>query len=215
MTTRTGPQWRVEFDAEVEFSNGGALQAQEFRLDIPGSDIDDEALGELFVRHLGLLMVGSTKITRKVLLREAHKGGRGVAAATGPRRVVELTGGTLHAGPAALVDLPVTLVRTLGSASTEIDRSTLVPFEVAGTAVVLHTGGDGHLNDAAAAWLAEQSAALVVTDAQLPHTVAVPVVTGVGGLDALPSAGARLHVVALSTGDGPGPARVYAVVEGG
>ena len=73
-------EWRVQFDADVTFRNGGGLQAQGFRLDIHSADMDDDALGELFVRHLGLLMVDQVRITNKVLLREPHKGSRGVAA---------------------------------------------------------------------------------------------------------------------------------------
>jgi hypothetical protein len=34
---------RVKFDFEVEFLNGGGLQGQDFRLDIDGADIDDDA----------------------------------------------------------------------------------------------------------------------------------------------------------------------------
>ncbi|WP_198406873.1 hypothetical protein [Nocardia terpenica] len=84
-------EWRVEFDAEVTFSNGGSLRVEGFRLDIPGEDISDAALGELFVRHLGLLMVGAVAIGGKRLIRESHKGSRGVDA-IGPvsRKVVEL-----------------------------------------------------------------------------------------------------------------------------
>jgi kynurenine formamidase len=84
-------QWRVQFDAEVRFSNGGALQAQEFRLDIPADDIGDAELGELFVRHLGLLMVGDVTISNKVLIQEPHKGSRGVPIGQVRRRVVELS----------------------------------------------------------------------------------------------------------------------------
>jgi len=73
-------EWRVQFDADVTFRNGGGLQSQGFRLDIPGADIDDDALRELFVRHLGLLMVDQVHITNKVSLREPHKGSRGVPA---------------------------------------------------------------------------------------------------------------------------------------
>ena len=84
--------WRVEFDAEVEFSNGGSLNVEGFRLDIPGTDIAEDALGELFVRHLGLLMVGTVKISAKRLVREPHKGSRGVVTAgPGSRRLVELS----------------------------------------------------------------------------------------------------------------------------
>ncbi|MBP2319803.1 kynurenine formamidase [Kibdelosporangium banguiense] len=96
-------EWRVQFDAEVTFSNGGALQAQEFRLDIPGDDIGDVELGELFVRHLGLLMAGSVRIANKTFIEEPHKGSRGVESGPRQRRIVELShvikhGMTTHTG---------------------------------------------------------------------------------------------------------------------
>ncbi len=87
-------QWRVQFDAEVSFTNGGGLQAQGFRLDIPDRDISDEALAELFVQHLGLLMVDRVRISEKVVLREHHKGSRGTSEPGRQgtsRRVVELS----------------------------------------------------------------------------------------------------------------------------
>lgn len=74
-------QWRVSFDAEVEFSNGGGLQAQGFRLDAPGPSVGDHELAAMFVRHLGLLMVGSVRITAKEMIQEAHKGSRSVPQA--------------------------------------------------------------------------------------------------------------------------------------
>ena len=84
-------QWRVGFDAEVTFVNGGALQAQGFRLDVPGDSISDDDLAEEFVRHLGLLMVGAVRISSKTLIREPHKGSRGVPAGARGRRVVDLS----------------------------------------------------------------------------------------------------------------------------
>ena len=87
-------QRRVQFDAEVTFVNGGDLQAHGFRLDIPGPDINDRDLCELFVRHLGLLLVDKVQISGKELLREQHKGSRGTAPAGPPaagRRSVELS----------------------------------------------------------------------------------------------------------------------------
>nr|WP_042194437.1 cyclase family protein [Kibdelosporangium sp. MJ126-NF4]CEL21319.1 Kynurenine formamidase, bacterial [Kibdelosporangium sp. MJ126-NF4]CTQ96114.1 Kynurenine formamidase, bacterial (EC 3.5.1.9) [Kibdelosporangium sp. MJ126-NF4] len=96
-------EWRVQFDASVTFSNGGALQAQEFRLDIPSDHIDDDALGELFVRHLGLLMVGSVAITNKTFVQEPHKGSRGAETVPVEQGVVDLShviehGMSTHAG---------------------------------------------------------------------------------------------------------------------
>ena len=86
--------WRVQFDAEVTFTNGGGLQAHGFRLDIPGRDISDTAVGELFTRALGLLMVDRVRISNIVLLQEAHKGSRGVTVdgpSGAPREPVELS----------------------------------------------------------------------------------------------------------------------------
>jgi hypothetical protein len=59
-------EWRAQFDAEVTFTNGGDLQAHGFRLDIPGRDISETALGELFTQHLGLLMVDQVRISTSV-----------------------------------------------------------------------------------------------------------------------------------------------------
>ncbi|NUS73549.1 MAG: cyclase family protein [Corynebacteriales bacterium] len=83
--------WRVEFDAEVRFSNGGSLRSEGFRLDIAGADISDAALGELFVEHLGLLMVDTVTVTNKRLLNEPHKGSRGVTFESTSRKLVELS----------------------------------------------------------------------------------------------------------------------------
>lgn len=66
-------QRRVVFDFEVGFSNGGGLQGQEFRLDIDGDAIDDEALASSLVRDLRLLMVEEVRILRKRVIEEAHK----------------------------------------------------------------------------------------------------------------------------------------------
>ena len=64
---------RVQFDFEIEFSNGGGLAGREFRLDIPGDDISDAALAEYLVRDLRLLMVQTTRIRNKTILAEPHK----------------------------------------------------------------------------------------------------------------------------------------------
>lgn len=66
-------QKRVVFDFEIEFSNGGGLQGQGFRLDIDGDDIAEEALADYIVRDLRLLMVGSVRILDKRIITEAHK----------------------------------------------------------------------------------------------------------------------------------------------
>ncbi|MEL1265160.1 cyclase [Pseudoxanthomonas putridarboris] len=66
-------QKRVVFDFEIDFSNGGGLQGQDFRLDIDGDDIGDEALADYIVHDMRLLMVGSVRIRNKRIIAEAHK----------------------------------------------------------------------------------------------------------------------------------------------
>ena len=64
---------RVVFDFEIEFSNGGGLQGQGFRLDIVDDDITDDALADYIVRDLRLLMVERVRILHKAVIVEAHK----------------------------------------------------------------------------------------------------------------------------------------------
>lgn len=66
---------RAIFDFEVDFSNGGGLQGQRFRLDIDGDDISDEALAAYVVRDLRLLMVAEVRILKKEIIEEPHKRG--------------------------------------------------------------------------------------------------------------------------------------------
>ena len=68
-----GAQKRVLFDFEILFGNGGGLRGWDFRLDIDGDSIADDALAEYIVRVLRLLMVGSVRIRNKRIIEEAHK----------------------------------------------------------------------------------------------------------------------------------------------
>ena len=61
------------FDFEIEFSNGGGLQGQDFRLDVDGDDIDDAELADHVVRDMRLLMVAAVRILRKRIIVEPHK----------------------------------------------------------------------------------------------------------------------------------------------
>lgn len=74
-------EYRAAFDAEIDFVNGGGLRAQGFRLDLPSADLTEPQIAELLVRHLGLAMVGRVELSNLEILREAHKGSRGVAEA--------------------------------------------------------------------------------------------------------------------------------------
>ena len=66
-------EYRVVFDFEITFDNGGGLQGQDFRLDIDGDDIDELALAEYLVRDLRLLAVERVRILRKAIVAEAHR----------------------------------------------------------------------------------------------------------------------------------------------
>ncbi|MFF5051956.1 cyclase family protein [Micromonospora sp. NPDC000663] len=278
-----GSQWRVQFDAEVSFANGGGLRTEGFRLDIQGREISDEDLAALFVRHLGLLMVSDVRISAKTIIEEPHKGGRGVAGVPGTgRRLVELShvisdgmvtlpgwtaprisdwltfadsranyapGTEFHVARIDLIantgtyldtpahrwaggddltgmpldriaDLPGVVVRVPAGARA-VDRLMLAPYEVAGHAVLLHTGWDAHfgteryaapeaphLTGEAARALADAGAALVGIDSiniddmgpaaggeRPAHSTllaaGIPIVEHLTGLDALPPSGFR------------------------
>lgn len=303
--------WRAEFNAEVEFSNGGRLQAQGFRLDIPTDTIEDAELGARFIRHLGLLMVGSVQIRNKRLVHEAHKGSRGMAVSrtriegsTGAHHVVDLSHTIEHGmitypglpGPeigefltreasrrhyapgtefsigqitmvantgtyldspyhrfadgidlgqlllASAVDLPGIVARVTGAAGRAVDQQVLLPHEVNGRAVLIHTGWDqywgteaydsGHhpfLTRDAAEWLVAQGAALVgidslnvdnTEDGERPaHTLllasGVPIVEHLTGLEHLPPEAFRFHAAPSAVvGLGTWPVRAYAIVDG-
>jgi hypothetical protein len=64
---------RVRFDFEVDFSNGGGLQGQGFRLDIEGDEISDEELARYLVEDMRLLMVKEVRIFKKEIIEEGHK----------------------------------------------------------------------------------------------------------------------------------------------
>lgn len=73
MSEPTSPEYRVVFDFELDFSNGGGLQGQDFRLDIDRDDISDEELAEAIVSDMRLLMVSEVRILKKQVIQEPHK----------------------------------------------------------------------------------------------------------------------------------------------
>jgi kynurenine formamidase len=99
-------EYRAHFDAVVSFVNGGGLTAEGFRLDVPSADIGEEELAELFVRHLGLALVGRVDLRDVRIVAEPHRGSRGVEAGTGQSkassRIVDLS----HPIRAGLVTYP-------------------------------------------------------------------------------------------------------------
>jgi arylformamidase len=64
---------RVKFDFEVDFSNGGGLQGQDFRLAIEGEDISEEQLARYIVEDMRPLMVQEVRILNKEIIAERHK----------------------------------------------------------------------------------------------------------------------------------------------
>jgi kynurenine formamidase len=102
-------EYRAHFDASVSFVNGGGLTAEGFRLDVPSESVGEAEVAELFVRHLGLALVGAVELRGLRIVAEPHRGSRGVAptpAATAgdsaPRRIVDLS----HRIRAGLVTYP-------------------------------------------------------------------------------------------------------------
>lgn len=89
----TAADKRVQFDFEVDFSNGGGIQGQDFRLDIEGDDIADAALADTIVRDLRLLMVGAVRIFNKRIITERHKRATAAvpSASTMAARLVDLS----------------------------------------------------------------------------------------------------------------------------
>jgi kynurenine formamidase len=86
MTNQRAIDKRAVFDFEIEFSNGGGVQGQGFRLDIDGDEITDRELGDAIVRDLRLLMVGTVRILNKRIIEESHK--RGDAPNAGANRLL-------------------------------------------------------------------------------------------------------------------------------
>jgi arylformamidase len=78
---------RVQFDFSIEFTNGGGIQGQGFRLDIQGDDISDQELADYLVRDMRLLMVGKVRILDKTILEEQHKRAPTSSAARSERLV--------------------------------------------------------------------------------------------------------------------------------
>ena len=138
------------------------------------------------------------------------------------------------------VELSAVLARTAGSGSRAVDVGALAALDVAGRAVLLHTGGDaawGHadyaaeapyLTEAGARWLAERGARLVginsvnIDDIQSgrrrpAHSIllraGIPVVEHLTGLSQLPPTGFRFTAAPIPlAGFGTFPTRAYATI---
>ena len=138
---------------------------------------------------------------------------------------------------ARTADLPAVVVRVTGARQRGIDVGALAALDVAGKALLLHTGDDARfgtpayaedphfLSRAGAAWLADHGPALVGIDAiniddtadgeRPAHTLllgaGIPVIEHLTGLGQLPPTGARFTAVPLRIeGAGTIPVRAYA-----
>src|SRR5215510_12288267 len=104
---------RVCFDFEVNFSNGGGIQGQDFRLDIDGDDISDDALAAYIVKDMRLLMVGNVRILNKKIIEERHKRQIAVSesgeAADGTDHLIDLSH-TIESGMITYKGLPAPMI---------------------------------------------------------------------------------------------------------
>lgn len=105
--------FRAVFDAHVSFLNGGSLNAQGFRLDIPSADISEDEIARLFVQQLGLTLVGEVELSRLQIVAETHRGSRGIpsppANARSDNRLVDLSH-TIRAGLVTLPGVPAPVI---------------------------------------------------------------------------------------------------------
>jgi hypothetical protein len=63
---------RVKFDARVDFTNGGHVEAKDFLLDIEGESVTPERLAEMIVSALNLLRAGPVTIARMEIVRRGE-----------------------------------------------------------------------------------------------------------------------------------------------
>lgn len=89
MSRGESTEYRAHLDFDIAFANGGGLQGQGFRLDLPSREASVADVAALLVRHLGLALVDSVTFTSFAIVEEAHRGSRGVEVprAAGPRAV--------------------------------------------------------------------------------------------------------------------------------
>lgn len=135
------PEHRVELDFVITFRNGGGLQGQGFRLDIPGDDISDADAGALLVRELRLLMVEEVRITARRVIAEPHRRRAGPSTtAVISRRLVELSH-VVRDGLVTYPGLPAPVITD--HLSREASRATYAPgteFQIARIDMVANTG---------------------------------------------------------------------------
>ncbi|WP_201362332.1 cyclase family protein, partial [Dictyobacter formicarum] len=131
---------RVQFDFVIEFTNGGSVQGQGFRLDIEGDDISDQELADAIVKDMRLLMVGRVSISNKFILEELHKRQSSVPLPAAGPRLVDLSH-TIEQGLITYKGLPAPLI--CDYLSREESRKQYAPgteFQIGKIEMVTNTG---------------------------------------------------------------------------
>jgi len=129
---------RVQFDFAIDFTNGGGIQGQDFRLDITGDNISDRELADYIVADMRLLMVGAVRILDKRIIEEAHK--RQPIDAPRLSRFVDLSH-TIEHGLVTYKGLPAPIV--CDYLSREASREKYAPgteFQIGRIEMVTNTG---------------------------------------------------------------------------
>ncbi|MGE3872052.1 MAG: cyclase family protein [Parvibaculaceae bacterium] len=148
---------RVCFDFEVDFSNGGGIQGQDFRLDIDGDDIADDALAAHIIEDMRLLMVREIRVLNKKIIEERHKRRASAAAsadAAGATKLIDLSH-TIETGMITYKGLPAPLIcdhlsraksREIYAEGTEFQIGKIEMVSNTGTYidVPFHRYADGH-----------------------------------------------------------------------
>ncbi|MET8153368.1 cyclase family protein [Actinoplanes sp. NPDC049668] len=145
-------QYRAEFDATVTFSNGGGLQAQGFRVDVPSAEATEAEISALFLAACRLLMVDTVRLSDVRIFADPHLGTPGGPSEPG-RRWIELSH-VISAGLTTYPGLPAPEItphltreasRELYAAGTEfsIDRITMVGNTGTYLDSPFHRYGDG------------------------------------------------------------------------
>ena len=134
-------EYRAVFDFLVTFTNGGRIQGQGFRLDVPGPGLSTGEVGQLLVAHLGLLMVEEVQLVHLGFVEEPHRGSRGVPVTSGDgRRLVELSH-PIHHGLVTYPGLPAPEISDyLSRERAEASYGPGVTFQIARVSLVANTG---------------------------------------------------------------------------
>ncbi|MGC4175947.1 cyclase family protein [Demequina sp.] len=114
--------YRAHLDFHISFANGGHLDGEGFRLDVPRRDVSREEVAALLVRHLGLAVVGSVDFSHFTIVEEAHKGSRGVEAARPAGRTVVDLSHPIRAGLVTYPGLPVPIIEPFLTREASSDR---------------------------------------------------------------------------------------------